>query len=760
MTLIPTKFTVFIAAVALALGASAQMKLSPGAVLRLQKYHTDVALSRGADADATVLATFEMTSPEALDSICALGASVVNRFGDFAIVNLPLAVAERAAALKSVRGVEFGTEARPMLDNARRCTNVDAVHSGRDIRMPYTGKDVVVGIIDSGFDPNHPAFLDADGNSRVSKLFYTVDGFTREYSGDALLDYETDNQYDTHGTHVAGIAAGSRHAHATVPIFSAPNAQGQVSIESIGDGTLPYYGMAPDAEIVMGCGGLGFSTILNNAKEIIDYADSVGKPAVINLSIGTNQGPHDGTTTFSRALAELGKKAIFTVSAGNEGDSNIGIDYVAKESSCSFYTMLDLSSFTTTDPSDYVVVDIVGLQCSLMKVFLVGVDKRSGQSQFSIPLSTELNGLDADISSVHLFSESDKAKIRKYFSFGTAGGVVGRRTDNGSYRGMLYMSDVAPLASNTSVSLGIRVTSMGEPGRHLLAFTSPYYPFTSGNLKDCVGGTADLSISDMATGENIISVGSYNSRRSWPCLGKYFYNYDEKIFPVKEPSYFTSYGILPDGRRLPHISGPGALVVSSISRYWEGTKDSPRPKDGDIVAEVASPDGDSPKGQYWQMMGTSMSSPAVAGIVALWLEADPELTVADVIDIMQKTAIKDDHYSEGNNAVREGAGRIDAYAGIKEVLARRYGTGIADVGADSEGDNGVMFDISDGSVSAFLAGASSVTITITTIAGATACSASSTGSEVSVSTESLAPGIYIITATDGRRRASRKLAVK
>lgn len=760
MTLIPTKFTVFIAAVALALGASAQMKLSPGAVLRLQKYHTDVALSRGADADAVVLATFEVTSPEALDSIRALGASVVNRFGDFAIVNLPLAVAERAAALKSVRGVEFGTEARPMLDNARRCTNVDAVHSGRDIKMTYTGKDVVVGIIDSGFDPNHPAFLDADGSSRVSKLFYTVDGFTREYSGDALLDYETDNQYDTHGTHVAGIAAGSRHAHATVPIFSAPNAQGQVSIESIGDGTLPYYGMAPDAEIVMGCGGLGFSTILNNAKEIIDYANSVGKPAVINLSIGTNQGPHDGTTTFSRALAELGKKAIFTVSAGNEGDSNIGIDYIAEESSGSFYTMLDLSSFTTTDPSDYVVVDIVGLQCSLMKVFLVGVDKRSGQSQFSIPLSTELKGLDADISSVHLFSESDKAKIRKYFSFGTAGGVVGRRTDNGSYRGMLYMSDVAPLASNTSVSLGIRVTSMGEPGRHLLAFTSRNYPFTSGNLKDCVGGTADLSISDMATGENIISVGSYNSRRSWACLGKYFYSYDEKIFPVEEPSYFTSYGILPDGRRLPHISGPGAFVVSSISRYWEGTKDSPRPKDGDIVAEVASPDGDSPKGQYWQMMGTSMSSPAVAGIVALWLEADPELTVADVIDIMQKTAIKDDHYSEGNNAVREGAGRINAYEGIKEVLARRYGTGIADVGADNDGDNGVMFDITEGSVSAFMAGASSVTITITTIAGATAGSASSTGSEVSVSTESLAPGIYIITATDGRRRASRKLAVK
>lgn len=760
MTLIPTKFTVFIAAVALALGASAQMKLSPGAVLRLQKYHTDVALSRGADADAVVLATFEVTSAEALDSICALGASVVNRFGDFAIVNLPLAVAERAAAFKSVRGVEFGTEARPMLDNARRYTNVDAVHSGRDIRMPYTGKDVVVGIIDSGFDPNHPAFLDADGNSRVSKLFYTANGISRVYSGDEVADFETDNDEGTHGTHVAGIAAGSRIANATVPIFSAPNEEGKVSIESIGDGKLPYYGIAPDAEIVLACGDLQLSTVLDNAEKIIDYAESVGKPAVINISLGTNSGPHDGSTTFNRGLAELGKRAVFAVSAGNEGDSNIGIDYIAKEKSGTFYTLFDLSGYTQAKPCRTVLVDLVGLQCTRMTGALIGVDKTTGTTLFTINFDPALQGVDSDLGGYYPFESADMTKIRKYFNVDEAGAIIGRVTDDNSYRGLLAMSNVSPLSSNKSVSLGIRVTSVGEPGRHITAFTLPESPFTSGGVKDYLNGTPDMSISDMATGENIISVGSYNSRYIWPCLDKFFHGYDEKVFPLKEPSYFSSYGILPDGRRLPHISGPGALVVSSISRYWKGTKDSPRPKDGDIAAEVASPDGDSPKGQYWQMMGTSMSSPAVAGIVALWLEADPELTVADVIDIMQKTAIKDDHYSEGNNAVREGAGRIDAYGGIKEVLARRYGTGIADVGADNDGDNGVMFDITEGSVSAFIAGASSATITITTIAGATAGSASSTGSEVSASTESLTPGIYIITATDGRRRASRKLAVK
>lgn len=754
------KLTALVAAGALAVGASAQMKLSSGAIARLHKYHTDVAMSRGEGADATVLATFEVSSPEAVDSLCALGASVVNRFGDFAIVNLPLAVAERAAAMTSVRGVEFGTEARPMLDNARRYTNVNDVHTGRGIKMPYTGKDVVVGIIDTGFDPNHPAFLDAEGNFRVSKLFYTIDSFTREYSGEEVSKFTTDNVNETHGTHVAGIAAGSRIAKATVPIFSKPNAEGMISIESIGEGELPYYGIAPDAEIVIACGGLGYSTILDGAQKIIDYAASVGKPAVINMSLGINSGPHDGTTTFNRALAELGKNAVFTVSAGNEGDKNISIDYVAQEKSGSFYTLLDLDSYTTSEPCEQLWIDVIGQKCTQMYCSLVGVDKTTGTLMFTIPFKQNLDGVDDELSSLPSFETRDKTAIRKYFSFGDGGCTVGRRVGNDSRRGVLVLTDVAPLASNKSVSLGIRVTSMGDAGRHLLAFASPKYPFTSGGVKNYIDGTPDMSISDMATGENIISVGSYNSRYSWPCLGKYFLSYREDMFPLGEPSYFSSYGQLPDGRRLPHISAPGAVVVSSISRYWEGTELSPRPKDGDVAAEVQSSDESVSAGQYWQMMGTSMSSPVAAGIVALWLEADPDLTVADVTEIMQKTAIKDDHYNEGNNSVREGAGRIDAYEGIKEVLTRRYGTGIADVGADSEGDSGVMFDIADGRVSAFIAGAASTTITITTTAGVSAGSVSSTGSEASVSTESLAPGIYIITATDGRRRASRKLAVK
>ena len=47
---------------------------------------------------------------------------------------------------------------------------------------------------------------------------------------------------------------------------------------------------------------------------------------------------------------------------------------------------------------------------------------------------------------------------------------------------------------------------------------------------------------------------------------------------------------------------------------------------------------------------------------ALWLEADPALTVDKIKDIMSSTAIKDNNVTE---ATVWGAGKVDAYNGIK-----------------------------------------------------------------------------------------------
>ena len=70
------------------------------------------------------------------------------------------------------------------------------------------------------------------------------------------------------------------------------------------------------------------------------------------------------------------------------------------------------------------------------------------------------------------------------------------------------------------------------------------------------------------------------------------------------------------------------------------------------------------------MQGTSMAAPHVAGSIALWLEAYPELTYSECIDIVKRTAIRDDAYDRlpATHIGQGGLGKFDAYGGLKEVL--------------------------------------------------------------------------------------------
>ncbi len=153
------------------------------------------------------------------------------------------------------------------------------------------------------------------------------------------------------------------------------------------------------------------------------------------------------------------------------------------------------------------------------------------------------------------------------------------------------------------------------------------------------------------------------------------------------------------------------------------------------------------------MSGTSMSSPFVAGVVALWLQADPTLTVDEVKQIMKETAVNDKFTAVDPH--RWGYGKIDALAGIKKILGI---SGIADVAVD--GGDLLISQIDGGrTVDVFSAGASKVEVQLYTVGGAMAASASADGDSVQLSAENLAPGVYIVRAGDGSRTATRKIVL-
>ena len=157
----------------------------------------------------------------------------------------------------------------------------------------FLGQNVTVAILDTGISP-HPdfkgrilSFRDFSSTTGSSeKVLFSFSHFS------PLIDNSG------HGTHVAGIAGGGYFG--TI-----------ATSESTTLDTNPYYGVAYDADLVMVGSTLEDTDILNGIKYVFNYADSIDKPAVVNISLNTSYGPHDGTSLFDQAIDTMLGKGKF-----------------------------------------------------------------------------------------------------------------------------------------------------------------------------------------------------------------------------------------------------------------------------------------------------------------------------------------------------------------------------------------------------------------------------------------------------------------
>ncbi|RQH12660.1 S8 family peptidase [Bradyrhizobium sp. RP6] len=239
-------------------------------------------------------------------------------------------------ALTQIADVDRVEGARVMhadLDLAVTESRANLVHTGPPGRR---GAGVIVGIVDTGCDYTHPSFRRADGTSRILLLWdqsLTPEGgetspagfdYGVEYSNahinralaaeDPFTIVRHRDSPPFHGTHVTGIAAGDG---------SAPG-QGMPA------GT--FVGVAPEADIIIvsdnanGAEGIGTSAnTLDAVNYIFEQAAARTQAAVVNMSLGDNLGPHDGTSLLERGLDHLlgGPGRAFVKSAGNAGAARI-----------------------------------------------------------------------------------------------------------------------------------------------------------------------------------------------------------------------------------------------------------------------------------------------------------------------------------------------------------------------------------------------------------------------------------------------------
>ena len=566
------KFVCMVTA-ALAFMASAQpfqsiyypSKLTASTITRV---HQRASVLRSADEN--IHAIVRLCDEADLDRLAAdYGVAFNVVTGNLATAVIPMSALVDFAEDPDVENVDAGNSVKAMTDLAREYSHVDALHVGLpDFPRSFTGKGVLIGVIDTGFDFMHPAFRDAGGNSRIihvwdqsgrngntSSMGYGVVFDTPELIRSAAHDVSR----DTHGSHVAAIAASSADV---------------------------YKGMAPESDIVVVATDKSESGIIDALAYLLDYAEKEKKPMAINLSMGTVIGFKDGTDPIASMidglLDESGKKCLMAIAAGNEGhrNSTIVTEVVGQG---------EVINTSFTPPSH--MRENVFIGCSTTSAFqvslsLVGSDGVAFETSISSDASES-------VSHENITGEKDYSLVT----------LSPMKDADGLQRGV-SVNLYAPLKEGQKWKLVVT----GAAGKYIAC--CDYGEFDNGSNASTMAATA--------CGKIPISVGAYVSRDKFTNLQGMERSSD---WTVGERYPLSGMGPTFDGRDKPDVLAPGAHIISAINNYaasYNVNREDLAYTEVDALIPGRT--------NYWgAMCGTSMATPVVTGIMALWLQANPRL---------------------------------------------------------------------------------------------------------------------------------------
>jgi subtilisin family serine protease len=579
---------------------------------------SDRFLTRGAAGETLVdLIVFGDVAPGLLR---ARGIDVQTVAGRHMTARCPLGLLEALSQTPGVERVQVAEVAAPHLDRSALDARSAALHPVLDSTFTgLTGAGVVIGIVDTGIDWDHLDFHRRDGHSRLLALWDQTSpvgtrppGFTYgAYYDSAQIRLGLLDETDTagHGTHVAGIAAGNGRATGSgLPEFT-------------------YVGVAPEADLIVVKTNFNTNTIGDGVKFVFDQAAALGKQAVVNLSLGTQDGPHDGTYDMDLMISALtGPGRIVVASAGNSGATDL-----------------------------HGRVPVTGTTESAMTLSVPAYSPKSGSENDYLLFSGWYPG-------------GDRVSISIVTPTGVSLGPVGRgqeRQEN-TPDGTVFISNGMTSPANGDHEIYIEIYDRTESlvpktGTWTFRFNPVQAPeagfvdmylhqsqLGGGALARWVQGlTRNGVIGSPGTADSVITVGAHTTRTSWTSITGSTYSYGgTTVLDALAP--FSSVGPRRDGAQKPDLSAPGQGILSSKSAEY-----------------AAAASGVATDGVHVLMSGTSMSAPHVTGAVALllarpsWMGQGPTA----IRDRLRVTT-REDSYTGGVPNDAWGFGKLDVTAAV------------------------------------------------------------------------------------------------
>jgi subtilisin family serine protease len=508
---------------------------------------------------------------------------------------------------------------------------VDSVYLGIDLPQSFTGEDVIIGVTDWGFDYTHPVFYDLPKeNYRILRAWdqYRNEGpapegydYGTEIVGqEQLLAAQCDTfnvyEYFYHGTHVASIAAGS----------------GKVNGNSL-------RGVAPGANIILCSILVSEQAVIDAFRWMYQVAQQEQKRLVINCSWSLFYLHYmDGTGPIAETMQELSEQGvIFVASAGNNGDVKF---HLHQNFNTNTDTLKSLIKFATGGGA-YTYGQSITMLSSPNTSFsyALAVTSASGTIYGCSPFyNTQMGDFSLD-TLAYIADIPVEYRIENIASTETSARPnVRLRLKKSSYGGVEFALIVAADEGDFHAWNVIELTNgVGNWGG---VFSSAGTGWTAGDKEYSIGCPANVSCA--------ISVAAHQARQKNNTTGQFTGN--------GSMAYFSSWGPTLDDMGKPEVSAPGVEVTAALSSYTNA---------GYTPTNAFSFNGRTYG--FYALSGTSMSSPFVAGVVALMLEANPYLTPEQVKSILKETAYQD-QYTESSQPLVFGAGKVDAYQAVLKAL--------------------------------------------------------------------------------------------